>query len=46
VLTSIEFGIDTTLRIGALCYLVLPGPALLLARRGVQELSADPVRPS
>jgi hypothetical protein len=32
VLTSIEFGIDTTLRIGAICYLLLPGPALLLAR--------------
>jgi hypothetical protein len=35
VLTSIEFGIDTTLQIGATCYLLLPGPALLLAR-GVQ----------
>ena len=32
VLTSIEFGIDTTLRVGALCYLLLPGPALLLVR--------------
>lgn len=32
VLTSIEFGIDTTLRIGALCYLLLPVPALLLVR--------------
>jgi hypothetical protein len=32
VLTSIEFGIDTTLRIGAICYLLLPGPALLLVR--------------
>jgi hypothetical protein len=30
VLTSIEFGIDTTLRVGAICYLLLPGPALLL----------------
>ena len=30
VLTSIEFGIDTTLRVGAVCYLLLPGPALLL----------------
>jgi hypothetical protein len=32
VLTSIEFGIDTTLRVGAVCYLLLPGPALLLVR--------------
>ncbi|HZA93583.1 MAG TPA: class I SAM-dependent methyltransferase, partial [Gemmatimonadales bacterium] len=32
VLTSIEFGIDVTLRVGALCYLLLPGPALLLIR--------------
>ena len=32
VLTSIEFGIDTTLRVGAICYLLLPGPALLLVR--------------
>ncbi|WP_147707267.1 class I SAM-dependent methyltransferase [Microvirga massiliensis] len=39
VLTSIEFGIDTTLRIGALCYLLLPGPALLLA--GISELRSS-----
>jgi hypothetical protein len=32
VLTSIEFGIDTTLRVGAVCYLLLSGPALLLIR--------------
>jgi predicted membrane-bound spermidine synthase len=32
VLTSIEFGIDTTLRVGAVCYLLLPGPALVLFR--------------
>jgi hypothetical protein len=32
VLTSIEFGIDITLRIGAICYLLLLGPALLLVR--------------
>ena len=32
VLTSIEFGIDTTLRVAAICYLLLPGPALLLVR--------------
>jgi hypothetical protein len=30
VLTSIEFGIDTTLRVGAGCYLLVAGPALLL----------------
>ena len=30
VLCSIELGIDTTLRIGAVCYLLLPAPALLL----------------
>ena len=42
VLTSIEFGIDTTLRIGALCYLLLPGPALLLAGvSGVQQRVAS-----
>jgi spermidine synthase len=32
VLTSIEFGIDTTLRAGAICYLLLPLPALVLQR--------------
>ena len=32
VLTSIEFGIDTTLRVGAICYVLLLGPALLLNR--------------
>lgn len=32
VMTSIAFDIDTTLRIGALCYLVVALPALLLAR--------------
>src|SRR5215213_9891991 len=32
VLTSIAFGIDTTLRLGALCYFLLPAPALLLNR--------------
>ena len=30
VLTSIEFGIDTTLRVAAICYFLLPGPALPL----------------
>lgn len=44
VLTSIEFGIDTTLRIGALCYLLLLGAALLLvglvraARKGTVSM--------
>ncbi|MBZ6077148.1 hypothetical protein [Microvirga puerhi] len=32
VLVSIEFGIDTTLRVGAICYLLLLGPALMLLR--------------
>ena len=32
VMISISFGIDTTLRVGAICYLLLPGPALLLVR--------------
>jgi hypothetical protein len=32
VLTSIELGIDTTLRVGAICYLLLPWPALVLKR--------------
>ena len=32
VLMSIEFGIDTTLRVAAICYLLLPAPALLLVR--------------
>jgi hypothetical protein len=32
VLTSMEFGIDATLRVGAVCYFLLPGPALLLVR--------------
>ncbi len=40
VLTSIEFSIDTTLRVGAICYLLLPGPALLLVR-GVQAARKD-----
>jgi hypothetical protein len=36
VLTSIAFGIDTTLRIAAVCYLLLAGPALLLGRGGLK----------
>jgi hypothetical protein len=39
VLTSIAFGIDTTLRIGALCYLLLPLPALWL-RTAAQGIGA------
>ena len=39
VLTSIAFGIDTTLRLGALCYLLLPLPALWL-RAAAQGLGA------
>jgi spermidine synthase len=34
VLTSMVSGIDTTLRIGAICYLLLPLPAMLLAAHG------------
>ncbi|RDI62114.1 class I SAM-dependent methyltransferase [Microvirga subterranea] len=40
VLTSIEFGIDTTLRIGAVCYLLLPLPALVLLRTVLQPQAA------
>jgi hypothetical protein len=40
VLTSIGFGIDTTLRLGALCYFLLPAPALLLNRRMQPERQA------
>ena len=40
VLTSIAFGIDTTLRLGALCYFLLPAPALLLNRRMQPERQA------
>lgn len=32
VLTSLEFGIDMTLRAGAICYLLLIGPGLFLVR--------------
>lgn len=42
VLTSIEFGIDATLRAGAVCYLLLPGPALLLARWAQAAWRASP----
>ncbi|MFC5067564.1 hypothetical protein [Flaviflagellibacter deserti] len=45
VLTSIEFSIDTTLRVGAICYLLLPGPALLLVR-GVQAMRKDNAKTS
>ena len=44
VLTSIEFGIDTTLRIGAVCYLLLPAPALLLTRYNASSPSAGEAR--
>jgi spermidine synthase len=40
VLTSIEFGIDTTLRAGAICYLLLPLPALVLHRFVLQPQAA------
>src|SRR5215813_14158333 len=38
IVTSIAFSIDTTLRIGAACYLLITVPAVLLAR--------DPTAPS
>jgi spermidine synthase len=40
VLTSIELGIDTTLRIGAICYVLLPAPALFLVDR-VEAMRRD-----
>jgi hypothetical protein len=40
VATSIAFSIDTTLRIGAACYLLVTAPAMLLMSAG-----ADPARP-
>src|SRR5215212_7107116 len=45
VLTSMEFGIDATLRVGAVCYVLLPGPALLLVR-SVQAPQKEAVRRS
>ncbi|MDP2354741.1 MAG: hypothetical protein Q8M31_01605 [Beijerinckiaceae bacterium] len=40
VLTSIAYGIDVTLTIGAICYLLLPAPALWLMReRGVRKIA-------
>ncbi|WP_027133939.1 spermidine synthase family protein [Geminicoccus roseus] len=43
VLLSIAFGIDTTLRVGALCYLLLLLPATALAGHG--RAVAGPARP-
>jgi hypothetical protein len=42
VLTSIAFSIDTTLQVGALCYLLLPAPGLLLmlAQQGERQRAA------
>ena len=37
VVTSISFSIDTTLRIGAACYLLIAAPAILLAFAGTQQ---------
>jgi len=34
VVTSIAFNIDTTLRIGAACYLLIAAPGVLLVRAG------------
>jgi hypothetical protein len=41
VLSSIEFGIDTTLRVAAVCYFLLPAPALLLVRSARARRSAS-----
>jgi SAM-dependent methyltransferase len=46
VLTSIVFGIDTTLRIGALCYLLLLLPGVLLAGESAQSASSGRLRPA
>jgi hypothetical protein len=37
VVTSIAFSIDTTLRIGAACYLMVAAPALLLMSAAVRR---------
>src|SRR5213078_2289284 len=39
VVTSIAFSIDTTLRIGATCYLLIAAPAMLLVFVGAQTQS-------
>jgi hypothetical protein len=39
VVTSIAFSIDTTLRIGAACYLLIAAPAMLLAFAGTRTQS-------
>jgi hypothetical protein len=36
VVTSVAFGIDTTLRIGAACYLLVGVPAMVLMSAGVR----------
>ena len=40
VLTSMSFGIDTTLRLGGLCYLLISVPAMFLATRAADEAAA------
>jgi len=37
VVTSIAFSIDTTLRIGAACYLLIAAPAMLLMSAGARS---------
>jgi hypothetical protein len=48
VVTSIAFSIDTTLRIGAACYLLIAAPAVLLvfagARRSHTVLGSPPMQ--
>ena len=46
VLTSIAFSIDMTLRIGAICYLLLPLPAIALEARGRMGPSPSKINPA
>jgi hypothetical protein len=42
VVTSIAFGIDTTLRIGAACYFLVGAPAMVLMSAGVRPSRTVP----
>jgi hypothetical protein len=48
VVTSLAFGIDTTLRIGAACYLLVGVPAMMLMSAGVRpsRTAAQALSPS
>jgi hypothetical protein len=43
VATSIAFSIDTTLRIGAACYLLVAAPAMLLMSAGARSSHSSPI---